>query len=63
MLILSFQQNMDANNGMQGVATAAQYYQWISVYKNIIQMTTVFLLTKVLLGRASSRQYCPSQHC
>lgn len=31
MLILSFQQNMDANNGMQGVATAAQYYQWISV--------------------------------
>lgn len=34
-----------------------------SLYNTIIQMTTAFLLTKVLLGRASSRQYCPSQHC
>lgn len=27
----SIQQNMDSNNGMQGVATAAQNYQQISV--------------------------------
>lgn len=30
----SIQQNRDANNGMQGVATAAQYYQWLSVRKH-----------------------------
>lgn len=31
LITSSIQQNMDANNGMQGVATAAQYYQRISV--------------------------------
>lgn len=33
------------------------------LYKNIIQITTVLLLTKVPLGQVSSGQYCPSQHC
>lgn len=34
LITSSIQQNRDANNGMQGVATAAQYYQQISVQQH-----------------------------